>query len=50
MYMISSTGRRPTMAAPMARPVIACSEIGVSRTRRSPNLSRNPLVTLNTPP
>ena len=31
--MISATGRRPVIAAPMAAPRMACSEIGVSMTR-----------------
>lgn len=34
--MISITGRRPQTAAPNAAPVIASSEIGVSKTRASP--------------
>ncbi len=38
------------MAAPMAAPRIACSEIGVSRTRTGPNCSKRPTVVLNTPP
>jgi len=38
------------MAAPMAAPRIACSLIGVSRTRRGPNSSSRPTVALNTPP
>ena len=29
MIMISATGRIPAMAAPMAAPTMACSEIGV---------------------
>ena len=37
--MISAIGRRPVIAAPMAAPRIACSEIGVSRTRFGPNFS-----------
>ena len=37
------------MAAPMAAPMIACSEIGVSRTRFSPNSSSRPAVTLKAP-
>ena len=35
-YISSTTGRIPAMAAPTPRPMIAVSEIGVSRTR-SPN-------------
>ena len=31
--MISATGRIPVIAAPIAAPTIACSEIGVSQTR-----------------
>jgi hypothetical protein len=46
----STTGRSPLSAAPAARPVNPDSAIGVSTTRRSPNFSRNPLVTLNAPP
>ena len=48
--MISAIGRSPVIAAPMAAPRIACSEIGVSRTRRGPNCSSRPPVALNTPP
>ena len=40
--MISATGRRPVTDAPSAQPTIACSEIGVSRTRRGPNRSKQP--------
>ena len=36
--MISAIGRKPVMAAPIAAPRIACSEIGVSRTRNGPKL------------
>ena len=46
--MISATGRTPVIAAPMAAPTIACSEMGVSHTR--PNSSNRPTVVLNTPP
>ena len=46
----STTGRRPTSAAPAARPVNPVSAIGVSTTRRGPYLSRKPLVTLKAPP
>ncbi len=35
--MISATGRSPAIAAPIAAPTIACSEIGVSHTRSAPN-------------
>ena len=48
--MISAIGLSPVMAAPMAAPRIACSEIGQSRTRFGPNCSRSPTVALNTPP
>ena len=48
--MISAIGFRPVIAAPIAAPRIACSEMGVSRTRRGPNFSRSPTVALNTPP
>ncbi len=33
LNMISAMGRRPFIAAPMIIPMMACSEIGVSRTR-----------------
>ena len=48
--MISATGRIPVIAAPIAAPTIACSEIGVSQTRLGPNSSNSPTVVLNTPP
>ena len=48
--MISATGRIPVIAAPMAAPTIACSEMGVSHTRSGPNSSNRPTVVLNTPP
>ena len=35
--MSSAIGRRPVIAAPIAAPTIACSLIGVSRTRSGPN-------------
>src|SRR5215472_2046505 len=44
--MISTTGRRPVMAAPTARPVKPASEMGVSRTRSAPNSSTRPESTL----
>jgi hypothetical protein len=50
LNMISATGSSPFMAAPIAAPMIACSEMGVSRTRRGPNRSRSPSVVLKTPP
>ena len=46
----SAMGRRPFIAAPIAAPMIACSLIGVSRTRSGPNRSSSPSVVLNTPP
>ena len=47
---ISSTiGRNPPIAEPTPQPTIVFSEIGVSRTRRSPNSSSSPSVTLNAP-
>src|SRR5262245_18593387 len=48
--MISSTGRRPVTAAPYAAPVIASSEIGVSKTRVGPCVACSPGVAANTPP
>ena len=48
--MISPTGRSPETAAPSTVPTIACSEIGVSRTRGSPNRWKRPSVALKTPP
>ena len=48
--MISAITGIPVIAAPMAAPRIACSEIGVSRTRWGPNWSSKPTVVLNTPP
>ena len=50
LNMISAMGRRPFIAAPITAPMIACSEMGVSRTRRGPNRSSSPSVVLNTPP
>ncbi len=47
--MISTTGRRPRSAAPIAPPRIADSEIGVSKTR-APKRSRSPLEAVKTPP
>src|SRR3972149_6367705 len=49
-YMISATGRSPAMAAPTAAPPIVASEIGVSRTRSSPNSSNKPRVAPYAPP
>src|SRR6202007_3229310 len=45
--MMSTTGRRPLMAAPTASPVKPASEMGVSRTRSLPNSSTKPERTLN---
>ena len=44
MNMISSTGRIPDCAAPIATPVIAASLIGVLITRSTPNSSARPAV------
>jgi hypothetical protein len=48
--MISTIGRMPIMAAPMPRPVIAISEIGVLRMRIGPNSSSIPTETFCEPP
>ena len=48
-YISSTTGRMPAIAAPTPTPMIAVSEIGVSRTR-SPNRSRRPRVSPKTLP
>src|SRR5450755_1267026 len=45
--MMSTTGRRPVMAAPTPTPVKPASEIGVSTTRSAPNSSTSPESTLN---
>src|ERR1700730_304188 len=45
--MMSTTGRRPVIAAPTATPVNPASEIGVSMTRDFPNSSTSPDRTLN---
>ena len=50
LNMSSATGRSPVIAAPIAAPTIACSLIGVSRTRSGPNWPNRPSVSLNTPP
>ncbi len=50
LNMISAIGRSPVIAAPIAAPRMACSLIGVSRTRSGPNCSSRPEVVLNTPP
>src|SRR5579863_2217443 len=44
--IMSTTGRRPVIAAPTARPVNPASEIGVSTTRSVPNSSTRPERTL----
>src|SRR5579862_8773995 len=49
-YMISATGRMPCIAAPIAAPASAISEIGVLRTRSLPNSSSIPAVTPIEPP
>ncbi len=48
--MISSTGRIPDCAAPIATPVIAASLIGVLITRPTPNSSASPAVAVYGPP
>ncbi len=48
--MISAIGFKPVIAAPIAAPRMASSEIGVSFTRLGPNSSKRPTVVLNTPP
>jgi hypothetical protein len=50
MNMISTTGRRPTSAAPTPNPVMAASLMGLERTRSGPNSSSSPRVTPKTPP
>src|SRR3954462_10794866 len=49
-YMISATGRMPCIAAPIAVPASAISEIGVLRTRAGPNSASIPCVTPIEPP
>src|SRR5438105_480090 len=49
-YMISTIGRMPIIAAPMPRPVMAISEIGVLRIRSGPNSSSMPTLTFCEPP
>ena len=46
----SAIGRIPSTAAPMASPMNALSEIGVSITREGPNRSCRPVVELKIPP
>src|SRR3954464_4665065 len=48
--MISAIGRMPCIAAPIAAPASAISEIGVLRTRALPNSSSSPCVTPIEPP
>ena len=50
MNWISTIGRASASASPTPTPAIACSEMGVSRTRSSPNRSLRPVETPNTPP
>src|SRR5467141_1899933 len=45
--MMSTTGRKPVIAAPTPMPVKPASEIGVSITRSAPNSSTSPDSTLN---
>src|SRR6202030_1518485 len=45
--IMSTTGRRPVIAAPTPTPVKPASEIGVSITRSAPNSSTKPESTLN---
>ena len=46
----SAMGLRPVAAAPTAQPIIAPSEMGVSRTRSGPNSSNMPMDTPKHPP
>src|SRR4051794_16780380 len=48
--MISATGRIPCIAAPIAAPASAISEIGVLRIRSGPNSATSPWVTPIDPP
>ena len=50
MNIRSTIGRSPVTAAPMPSPMIACSLIGVSTTRSSPNFFCSPPNVPNTPP
>src|SRR3984893_4950045 len=50
LNMISTTGRRPATAMPSATPRNPFSQMGVLRTRLSPNRSTTPSLVLNTPP
>jgi hypothetical protein len=49
MYINSTTGRKPIMAAPTAVPQIAASEIGALKTRSRPKFSNNPFESLKRP-
>lgn len=46
LYMYSTTGRIPVIAAPTAAPVNPCSLIGVWITRSAPKIGDSPSVTL----
>ncbi len=46
MYIYSTTGRMPVMAAPTAAPVNPCSLMGVWMTRSVPKIGDRPSVTL----
>src|SRR3990172_162430 len=48
--MMSTTGRRPVIAAPTPRPVMPASEMGESITRSGPNSSTSPDRTLKAVP
>ena len=50
MYISSTTGRRPAMAAPTPVPMMAASEMGVLKTRSRPKRSIRPLLALKAPP
>jgi len=45
MVIISTTGRKPSMAERIAVPTMTSSAIGASTTRCGPNLSSKPSVT-----
>ncbi len=46
----SAIGRMPSAAAPIAAPMNAVSEIGVSMIRSPPNLAKRPPVAPKMPP
>jgi hypothetical protein len=46
----SAMGRMPSVAAPIASPMKAVSEIGVSMIRSGPNSSSSPVVEEKMPP